>query len=80
MFDYFDRQEETTESKHLTRPKELTEAEQAALDDRHKADGVEKETLKAAKRDMVDNEEEAYLRQTVYDSVYQADRDETEMR
>lgn len=80
MFDYFDRQEETTESKNLKRPEEMTEAEQASLADRLRARHEEKETLKAAKDDMKDNEEEAYLRQTVYDSVYQANRDETEMR
>ena len=35
MFDYFDRDQETQESKNLDRPQEMTEAEQEALDNRH---------------------------------------------
>ncbi len=71
MFDFFNR-----ESKDLDRPQEMTEAEQASLDDRVKAEKEEKEVLEQARRDMIDNEEEGYLRQTVYDSVYETARDE----
>lgn len=76
MFDFFNRDHETRESKDLDRPQEMTEAEQASLDDRAKAKKEEKEVLKQARRDMIDNEEEGYLRQTVYDSVYETTRDE----
>lgn len=76
MFDFFNRDHETRESEDLDRPQEMTEAEQASLDDRVKAGKQEKEVLKQARRDMIDNEEEGYLRQTVYDSVYETTRDE----
>ncbi len=76
MFDFFNRDHETRESKDLDRPQEMTEAEQASLDDRTKAEKEEKEVLEQARRDMIDNEEEGYLRQTVYDSVYETARDE----
>ena len=76
MFDFFNRDHETRESKDLDRPQEMTEAEQASLDDRAKAEKEEKEVLEQARRDMIDNEEEGYLRQTVYDSVYETTRDE----
>ncbi|MBF0599234.1 hypothetical protein IM763_04070 [Atopobiaceae bacterium FL090493] len=76
MFDFFNRDHETRESKDLDRPQEMTEAEQASLDDRVKAEKEEKEVLEQARRDMIDNEEEGYLRQTVYDSVYETARDE----
>lgn len=76
MFDFFNRDHETRESKGLDRPQEMTEAEQASLDDRTKAEKEEKEVLEQARRDMIDNEEEGYLRQTVYDSVYETARDE----
>ncbi|WP_251158299.1 hypothetical protein [Caniella muris] len=76
MFDFFNRDHETRESKDLDRPQEMTEAEQASLDDRAKAEKEEKEVLDQARRDMIDNEEEGYLRQTVYDSVYETTRDE----
>ncbi|MEY8436861.1 hypothetical protein AAK967_03835 [Atopobiaceae bacterium 24-176] len=76
MFDFFNRDHETRESKDLNRPEEMTEAEQASLDDRAKAKKQEKDVLKAARRDMIDNEEEGYLRQTAYDSVYETTRDE----
>lgn len=76
MFDFFNRDHETRESKDLDRPEDMTEAEQASLDDRAKAEKEEKEVLEQARRDMIDNEEEGYLRQTVYDSVYETTRDE----
>ncbi len=76
MFDFFNRDHETRESKDLDRPEDMTEAEQASLDDRAKAEKQEKDVLKAARRDMIDNEEEGYLRQTAYDSVYETTRDE----
>ncbi len=76
MFDFFNRDHEIRESKDLDRPQEMTEAEQASLDDRAKAEKGEKEVLEQARRDMIDNEEEGYLRQTVYDSVYETTRDE----
>ncbi len=76
MFDFFNRDHETRESKDLDRPQEMTEAEQPSLDDRAKAEKEEKEVLEQARRDMIDNEEEGYLRQTVYDSVYETARDE----
>ena len=38
MFDFFNRDHETRESKDLDRPQEMTEAEQASLDDRTKAE------------------------------------------
>ena len=76
MLDFFNRDHETRESKDLDRPQEMTEAEQASLDDRVKAEKEEKEVLEQARRDMIDNEEEGYLRQTVYDSVYETARDE----
>ena len=76
MFDYFDRDQETQESKNLDRPQEMTQAEQKALDDRHKAAKEERETLEAARDDMINNEEKGYLRQTQYDSDYETTRDE----
>lgn len=56
MFDFFNRDHETRESKDLDRPQEMTEAEQASLDDRVKAEKEEKEVLEQARRDMIDNE------------------------
>lgn len=76
MFDYFDRDKETQQSKDLEKPRENTEAEQASLNDRRAAKKLEKETLEAARRDMIENEEDAYTRQTVFDSVYETTRDE----
>lgn len=76
MFDYFDRDQETQESKNLDRPQEMTQAEQEALEDRRKAAKEEPETLEAARDDMINNEEKGYLRQTQYDSDYETTRDE----
>ena len=76
MYDYFDRDQETQESKNLDRPQEMTEAEQEALDNRHEAAKKHRETLNAARADMIENEEKGYLRQTQYDSDYETTRDE----
>lgn len=76
MFDFFNRDHETEESKKLDRPEKLTEAEEEALQDRSKAKKDAPEVLAQARRDMVENEEEGYLRETVYDSVYETTRDE----
>jgi hypothetical protein len=71
-----DRDHETEESKELERPQQLTETEQESLGDRWRARKEEKAELKEARRQMKENEEDAYLRQTVYDSVYETTRDE----
>lgn len=76
MLDFFNRDHETEESKKLDRPEKLTEAEEEALQDRTKAKKDAPEVLAQARRDMVENEEEGYLRETVYDSVYESTRDE----
>lgn len=76
MFDFFNRDHETEESKKLDRPEKLTEAEEEALQDRSKAKKDAPEVLAQARRDMVENEEEGYLRETEYDSVYETTRDE----